>query len=48
MLAPFGWRSSATSVSSFDVPLTLSALVFGVLRPGFAADEVLLMFVPFL
>src|SRR5881628_3440503 len=46
MLAPFGERSSATSASSFDVPL--SAAVFGVVRRGLGADVLLVMVRAFL
>src|SRR5829696_6194798 len=48
MLAPFGWRSRGTSVSSFEVPLASSAAVFGVIRRGLGVDGVLVMVRAFL
>ena len=47
MLAPAGCRSSARSVSSFDVPATLAVLACAVLLALFAFVDVLLMSVPF-
>jgi hypothetical protein len=47
MLAPVGCRRRPTRVSSFDFAATYALLLFGVLRPTFALDEVLLMLVPF-